>query len=118
MPILLAFVPEIGDILAAVTLGSAVAGSVATWCKDNPGKEGCVHKHDILGTASVPRMAGQDAARQDVGPCGVPQYNFDQCKDEVAAATVQVESSIPSDGGMCRFPWSLFYRCVLFHTDI
>lgn len=102
MPILLAFVPEIGDALSLVTLGGAVGGSVATYCNDNPGVAGCVHstKRDILRTASVPQMT----VRQDTGPCGVPMYNFDQCKDEVAAATVRVVSSIPAAGGKPKFP--------------
>jgi hypothetical protein len=90
-------IAEIADVLTFVGLtAGAIGGSVATWCSDHP-VDGCVHnRRDILDTKSVPRI---QVARQDVGPCNVPKYNFDQCSDEVKAASVKVVSSIPSAGG-------------------
>jgi len=35
--------------------------------------------------------------RQDVGACGVPQYNFDMCHEDLKGVVVQ--TSIPAEGG-------------------
>ncbi|KAI1265919.1 hypothetical protein F5Y18DRAFT_32003 [Xylariaceae sp. FL1019] len=91
MPIF--FIPEIADAITLGTLGGAIGGSIGGWCADNPDASGCVQKRDILNTKSVPRMRIE---RQDVGPCNVPQYNFDQCHDQLANS--QVTSSLPSAG--------------------
>jgi hypothetical protein len=41
-------------------------------------------------------------ARQDgVGLCGVPQYNFDMCQDQLRG--VVVDTDIPSPGGKWLF---------------
>ncbi|EJT73731.1 hypothetical protein GGTG_07587 [Gaeumannomyces tritici R3-111a-1] len=59
---------------------------------------------DIVGTAGVPALEArlEDSDRREqrrnlVGLCGVPQYNFDMCKDQLAKGK-QVMSSIPSKG--------------------
>ncbi|KAI0114119.1 hypothetical protein GGR51DRAFT_556615 [Nemania sp. FL0031] len=94
MPFVL--IPEIGDAIALGILGGAIGGSVGTYCADNPGVSGCVNKRDadILNTKNVPRMRIERQAA--VGPCNVPQYNFDQCHDELAAG--YVTSSLPAPG--------------------
>lgn len=38
------------------------------------------------------------ARRQDVGVCGVPQYNFDTCQNDLKG--VMVQTSLPAAGGM------------------
>lgn len=35
--------------------------------------------------------------RTDVGPCNVPQYNFDMCQHDLRSVTVK--TSIPTQGG-------------------
>ncbi|KAI8272305.1 hypothetical protein K4K59_011398 [Colletotrichum sp. SAR11_240] len=99
MPIALAFVPEIADIITLVGLGGgAVGGSVASWCHSHPGP-GCVRKRDLLGLKDVPKL---DVGKRQVGPCNVPSYNFDQCRGQVQSQGVQVISSIPA-GGVAQF---------------
>ena len=98
MPIALAAIPiaEIADTLTLVGLGGgAIGGSVAGWCSHNPG-HGCVSKRDVLDAVET------IIERDDVGPCNVPMYNFDQCHQQVEAQTVQVTSSTPEDGGKSR----------------
>ncbi|KAI1346498.1 hypothetical protein F5Y01DRAFT_319707 [Xylaria sp. FL0043] len=83
----------LGDIAALGILGGATAGSIGSWCSHHPKNSGCVGKRDILGTGAVPKMRIE---RQDVGPCNVPQYNFDQCHDQLAGVTVT--NSLPAAG--------------------
>ncbi|KAI1277660.1 hypothetical protein F5Y07DRAFT_82179 [Xylaria sp. FL0933] len=84
----------IGDIVTLCMLAGATAGSIAQWCSHHPENEGCVKgKHNFLNTDDIPKMKVE---RQDVGPCNVPKYNFDQCRDQVA--TVTVVSSLPAAG--------------------
>ncbi|KAH9907719.1 hypothetical protein F4778DRAFT_797807 [Xylariomycetidae sp. FL2044] len=79
------------------TLGASVGGSVASYCHDHPGINGCVNKRDLSSAAGmhgVPQMLG---GRGDgMGPCNVPQYNFDQCHNQ--AVVVKITSSIPAEG--------------------
>ncbi|KAI0439963.1 hypothetical protein F4803DRAFT_529107 [Xylaria telfairii] len=95
MPI--GLIPLIGDAIAVGILGGAIAGPVADWCGDHPSNGGCVGKRDILNTEGVPKMTVERAL---VGPCNVPQYNFDICHDQLTGVTVR--SSIPS-GGVAQF---------------
>lgn len=98
MPIVLAFIPEIADALTFVGLtGGAIGGSVAEWCSQHPGPSCANKKRDILGTAGVPLL--RFGRRDAVGPCNVPQYNFDQCHTQIQAQSIKVTSSIPSSGG-------------------
>lgn len=71
---------------------------------------------DVVGMAEVPTLNVrlEDSDRREhrrnlVGLCGVPQYNFDMCKDQLAKGK-KVESSIPSKGGKCSFFLPLVYR--------
>ncbi|KAI8949635.1 hypothetical protein F4801DRAFT_396922 [Xylaria longipes] len=92
MPI--GLIPLIGDAVSIGILGGAIAGPVAGWCNDHPENPGCVDKkRGILNTGGVSKMRIE---RADVGPCNVPQYNFDQCHDQLA--TITVTSSIPAAG--------------------
>ncbi|KAI2470732.1 hypothetical protein F4781DRAFT_389626 [Annulohypoxylon bovei var. microspora] len=87
----------IAEVVSYSLLAGTVGGAVGTYCADNPGVSGCVNKkRDILNTGSIPRMMIGAAKRQDVGPCNVPKYNFDQCHDQAVSAGVT--SSIPSPG--------------------
>lgn len=93
MPVTL-FIPE---IVTAIIRGSAIGGSIASWCAHHHGRPGCA-KSDIIND-NVPIMAlmGRQAA---VGPCNVPQYNFDQCHQQLQGVTVT--TSIPQEGGKSR----------------
>jgi hypothetical protein len=48
-----------------------------------------------------------DTQGDGVGPCNVPQYNFDMCHD--AVQNVQVTSSNPSPGGRSIQPKTLLH---------
>lgn len=107
MPIAL-FTPE---IIAATTYGS-IGGALAGWCSTHKDDNQC-NKHGILDTADVPLMG--IFPRQDVGPCGVPQYNFDQCHAQLPNITVL--TSIPADGGkfcsiLVAFKRAAVYPCA------
>ncbi|KAI1073702.1 hypothetical protein F5B20DRAFT_586975 [Whalleya microplaca] len=87
----------LAEVVSFAILGSSVGGSVGSYCHDNPGVSGCVNsKRDILNLSSIPRMVVNTAKRQDVGPCNVPKYNFDQCHDQAVSAGIT--SSIPTAG--------------------
>ncbi|KAI1125683.1 hypothetical protein F5Y10DRAFT_294463 [Nemania abortiva] len=92
MPI--ALIPLIGEAIEAVTLGTAISGSVARYCETHPHVHGCVNKRGILNTGGVPRM--QVEGKSVVGLCNVPQYNFDQCHDQISRT--HVETSVPGPG--------------------
>ncbi|KAH8884963.1 hypothetical protein GQ53DRAFT_660745 [Thozetella sp. PMI_491] len=80
-------IPEIADVITMVGLLGTVGGSVGSWCTSH----NC--KRDVVGNFDAYRIK---TGRDDVGPCGVPSYNFDQCKSQLNG--VQVTSSIPSPG--------------------
>ncbi|KAI1768959.1 hypothetical protein GGR53DRAFT_476508 [Hypoxylon sp. FL1150] len=82
------FIPEIVQL---TMLGSSVGGSIAGWCQDNDSP--CCVKRSIMG-GEVPVMAVSD--EQVTGACGVPQYNFDLCQDQLQGLTVT--TSIPQEG--------------------
>ncbi|KAJ8115698.1 hypothetical protein ONZ43_g4610 [Nemania bipapillata] len=86
-------IPLIVDAVEGAVLGSGIGGSVAEYCNNNPHVARCANKRDILNTEGIPRM---QFARQDTGPCNVPQYNFDLCHDQLAG--VHIDSSIPAPG--------------------
>ncbi|KAK8068571.1 hypothetical protein PG996_007683 [Apiospora saccharicola] len=79
MPIAL-FTPE---IIAAATYAS-IGGSLAAWCGTHKDDNQC-NKHGMLDASSS----------SDVGPCGVPQYNWDLCHAQLPNITVM--TSIPAD---------------------
>ncbi|KAI0100943.1 hypothetical protein GGR51DRAFT_563593 [Nemania sp. FL0031] len=83
----------IGEAIEAATLGAAIGGSVAQYCKENPHVYGCVNKRDILNLENVPRMRVEN---QTTGPCDVLQSSFDLCHDQLAG--IRVDSSIPGPG--------------------
>ncbi|KAI1402528.1 hypothetical protein F4819DRAFT_507463 [Hypoxylon fuscum] len=85
------------ELVSWAILATSAGGAIGSYCVENPGVNGCVNdKLDIMNTGSIPRMMVTAAKRQDVGPCGVPKYNFDQCYDQSVSAGVA--SSIPSPG--------------------
>ncbi|KAI0841811.1 hypothetical protein F5Y06DRAFT_293509 [Hypoxylon sp. FL0890] len=84
------FLPE---IFIAVMGASSIGGEVATWCHDHPGNPGCV-KRSAFDIDSGPKF--ELFPRQATGACGVPQYNFDLCHDQLQGVTVI--SSIPGKG--------------------
>ncbi|KAI0430340.1 hypothetical protein F5Y09DRAFT_307870 [Xylaria sp. FL1042] len=87
-------IPLIADLAALGILGGAVAGDLTKWCSRHPSNKGCVKgKPDILNTSDIPKMKVE---RQDVGTCNVPQYNFDQCHQELTVTTVM--TSLPEAG--------------------
>lgn len=84
---LAAIIPAIGLVVGdALSATGAVVNCVA------------LHKCD---KRSVPvdqpfAHVVESVRRGAVGPCNVPQYNFDQCQDQLR--TVTVDTSIPADG--------------------
>ncbi|KAK7946096.1 uncharacterized protein PG986_010417 [Apiospora aurea] len=104
MPIAL-LVPELA---VAIVDGATSVGGLAAWCgyhKDDPG---CVHHNErddtIIGTSGAPSLMGVFRRQQDVGPCGVPQYNFDQCHDQLRGLTVQTSIPGESEGQFDNVP--------------
>ncbi|KAI0022728.1 hypothetical protein F4780DRAFT_164899 [Xylariomycetidae sp. FL0641] len=88
---------KIAHALELSTFGGALAGSLTKYCKEHPGVAGCVNKRDILNLDSVPGMRVPVSSRQAAtGPCGVPQYNFDLCHDQLINHVVK--DSIPAEG--------------------
>ncbi|KAI1413023.1 hypothetical protein F5Y13DRAFT_189824 [Hypoxylon sp. FL1857] len=84
------FLPE---IVIAVLGASSVGGEVASWCYDYPDYSDCVER-SVLDIDSKPKY--MLFPRQATGSCGVPQYNFDLCHDQLQGITVM--SSIPGQG--------------------
>lgn len=104
MPILLAAIPdfifpEISDGLILAGLGGgAIGGSIASWCQARPGYPGCINTgSSVIDSESVPKI--KYLGKTAVGPCNVPLYNFQQCKQQVQAQSARVVSSIPAAGG-------------------
>ncbi|KAK1751485.1 hypothetical protein QBC47DRAFT_308050 [Echria macrotheca] len=83
----------IADIVQWAIFGGVLAGTISTYCKNHPGP-GCVNKRDLEAIGSAPKVL---FGRQEVGPCNVPKYNFDICRDQLHSQG-QVWSSIPSAG--------------------
>ncbi|ETS79290.1 hypothetical protein PFICI_09143 [Pestalotiopsis fici W106-1] len=81
-------IPTIAHVLETVGLLGAIGGSMGGWC--------ALH--------CPPRDIGQlistdtpvNSPGDGVGPCNVPQYNFDMCRD--AVKNIQVTSSNPRPG--------------------
>lgn len=97
----------IGHILSIIIFGSAFAGSIADYCRNHPGP-GCVRKRDIL----------LKMARADVGPCNVPQYNFDMCRDQIKGQVekgIKIWTSIPSQGSKCFSTSTNSYLSIEVH---
>jgi hypothetical protein len=75
-------------VVEVLGFAAVIAGSVADWnCKH--GK--C--KRDVS-TALL-----NQTVSADVGPCNIPMYNFDMCRDQVKSQNIIITSSIPSPGG-------------------
>ncbi|KAF3020122.1 hypothetical protein E8E14_007031 [Neopestalotiopsis sp. 37M] len=89
MPVTL-FIPE---IVTAIIGGSAIGGSIASWCAHHHGRPGCAKSDVINENVPIVALMGRQAA---VGPCNVPQYNFDQCHQQLQGVTVT--TSIPQEG--------------------
>ena len=109
MPFLAPFVFEIIDVAWFVGVGGGViGGAVADWCIHHPGP-GCVGgnvKGPHGGGPGMKDLKGFDPdvpvvkTDSEVGPCGVPRYNYDLCHDQIKTQSKKVVSSIPSKGGM------------------
>lgn len=98
MPIApLALAPLLSHVFSLIIYGSAIGGSIIGYCNNHPGP-GCIKRRDIevLGLAGA---QGAHVKRADVGPCNVPMYNFDICRDQIRNQGVQIWSSIPNPGG-------------------
>jgi hypothetical protein len=97
------FVITLAEIIEVMTLGGIFAGTITTWCCDHPGP-GCVKKHHILNSFA------------DVGPCGVPKYNFDICSNQLHDQDkngIKVWTSVPSQGGKnTPLDWTAACRLV------
>ncbi|KLU88305.1 hypothetical protein MAPG_07292 [Magnaporthiopsis poae ATCC 64411] len=104
------FVPAIvADAAAAAVAPPLVLGLAQNQRRSDGGSGGVgdsmhLTHDDIVGMAEVPTLNVrlEDSDRREhrrnlVGLCGVPQYNFDMCKDQLAKGK-KVESSIPSKG--------------------
>ncbi|KAI1411952.1 hypothetical protein F5Y13DRAFT_190636 [Hypoxylon sp. FL1857] len=87
-------VAALAEIVSFTMLAATVGGDVGAYCHNNPGVKGC--KRGATSMGSIPRMMVSVAKRQDVGPCNVPKYNFDQCHEQAVSAGIT--SSIPSPG--------------------
>lgn len=84
--------------------GPPISGAIRDFCHKfpNPTCDGIDNaKRDIIDMSDVPKLNVERAA---VGPCNIPMYNFDLCRDQVKSQTIQVVSSIPSPGGKCSHP--------------
>ncbi|KAK8023580.1 hypothetical protein PG993_011646 [Apiospora rasikravindrae] len=90
----------IAPLIVAVVDSAITTGGLAAWCSSH-NDPGCVHhkKRDdtIVDTSGVPSLTGLFRRQDGVGPCGVPQYNFDLCHEQLQGVTVQ--TSIPADSG-------------------
>ncbi|KAK0624118.1 hypothetical protein B0T14DRAFT_583316 [Immersiella caudata] len=92
----LGLAPLLGEVLSLIIAGAAIGDSVADFCHQSPGP-GCINKRDLdaLGLPGVPVL---DVKRSNVGPCNVPMYNFDICRDQIRNQGAQIWSSIPAAG--------------------
>lgn len=92
-PVAVASTPAIGVL---VTSGLAATGAVIK-CKTGPDRS-CGNKNQAR--ADVPSVKSSRhllrMARRQAGACGVPQFNFDMCQNDLTAVVVQ--TSIPEPG--------------------
>jgi hypothetical protein len=100
-----AIVPALGVLVGdALSATGAIVNCVALHRCHGPmqgkdGVNGTAPTAPVLPTVPKMRFAKPKMlwARQAVGLCGVPQYNFDMCQDQLRG--VVVDTSIPSAGG-------------------
>ncbi|OBT70314.1 hypothetical protein VE03_00048 [Pseudogymnoascus sp. 23342-1-I1] len=92
------------EVLVLVGLSSEIGGTVSNWCSAHPGpfcgtrrtsRTIDMGKRDVIDMGDVPKL---NVERQAVGPCNIPKYNFDLCRDQVKSQTARVVSSIPVAG--------------------
>ncbi len=113
MPILLAIPAAVlGDTLAIIGWTGFFTGTIVN----------CATRHcrrdQVFDLSNVPRAevtiesADQIRAKYaDVGPCNIPMYNFDMCRDQLHSQGRPVVGSTPSQGGT-----SLSSRCIYIYT--
>ncbi|KAI1391638.1 uncharacterized protein F4822DRAFT_427494 [Hypoxylon trugodes] len=73
---------------------------------------GPVDTRDIIDTDSAPRVALTKWNNSDEGLCGVPQYNFDMCRNALAGITIT--QSMPTYG-QARFD-NILPSCMVLST--
>ncbi|KFY61369.1 hypothetical protein V496_05058 [Pseudogymnoascus sp. VKM F-4515 (FW-2607)] len=84
--------------LFLIVAGPPIAGAITDFCHKHPNpfcEDMGKVKRDIIDMSDVPKLNVERAA---VGPCNIPMYNFDLCRDQLKSQTIQVVSSIPSPG--------------------
>ncbi|KAF2207720.1 hypothetical protein CERZMDRAFT_102205 [Cercospora zeae-maydis SCOH1-5] len=89
-------------VAALIGIGGQAGGAVAQCynqgnCKRDVTYAGEPHPENILSRVN---MHLPNRRQADVGPCNVPQYNYDLCKNDLQAVTI--DTSIPSEG-VARF---------------
>ncbi|KAK0746810.1 hypothetical protein B0T18DRAFT_438658 [Schizothecium vesticola] len=70
-----------------------IAGTISRWCQGHPG-HGYASQTDL----KLIEEAAINIKRDNVGPCGVPQCNYDLCNGQATSQAVSVFSSILSLG--------------------
>jgi hypothetical protein len=87
-------------IALVVTSALTAAGEIVK-CKVGPKKKckRAINGHDEVSPARITPDTRRilRMARRQAGACGVPQYNFDMCHEDLKSVVVQ--TSIPADGG-------------------
>jgi hypothetical protein len=93
MPVAAVPIIAISHAIILAMHGAIFAGAIAGWCHHHPGP-GCASQTDL----DLIKVAAVNMKHDDVGPCGVPQYNYDMCNGQVTSQGVSVYSSIPLPG--------------------
>jgi hypothetical protein len=89
----LGLAPILAHVIQFLGYYGIIFGTVNDWCSKNPRRCNSVYNSSYVGNMNI--------ARQEVGLCGVPAYNFDICRDQLQG--VQVISSVPSEGGKINY---------------
>lgn len=97
-PVAVASAPAIALV---VTSALTATGEIIK-CKTGPDK--CSKKIKVRDDVPTAYLSARERqvlnrmAKRQAGACGVPQFNFDMCHEDLKAVTVQ--TSIPAEGGM------------------
>lgn len=79
--------------IALVTTGALTAAGEVIKC--NTGPDRCGDKVKIKARDDIPTARLLRFARRQAGACGVPQFNFDMCHEDLKAVVVQTSKPEP-----------------------
>ncbi|KAI1135603.1 hypothetical protein F5Y05DRAFT_415944 [Hypoxylon sp. FL0543] len=87
-----------GIIDAAIGVVPSLVGDLVDGvsARDLPQIPSHISARDIVNAQPIPKLSLFERNNPDVGPCGVPMYNFDMCADSLDGVTIL--SSIPGLG--------------------